>query len=107
MKQENLFSQIPESIPDEVYETLLKTGQFRLERIISLGQKTPAGEWFDQEMNEWVLLLKGNAGLLFEGDKEVRVMRPGDYMHIPARCRHRVEWTDAEQATVWLALHYK
>jgi cupin 2 domain-containing protein len=107
MNQGNLFSPIPDSIQDEIYETLLKTGQFRLERIISSGQKTPPGEWFDQEMNEWVLLLKGNAGLLFEGEQESLVMHPGDYVHIPAHCRHRVEWTDAEQVTVWLALHYK
>ncbi len=107
MKEENLFSQIPESLQDEIYETLLKTGQFRLERIISFGQKTPAGEWYDGEMNEWVVLLKGNAGLSFEGENEMLVMQPGDYVHIPAHRRHRVEWTDTEQATVWLALHYR
>jgi cupin 2 domain-containing protein len=54
-----------------------------------------------------VILLSGNAGLLFEGETEVRVMRPGDYVHIPAHRRHRVEWTDREQKTVWLALHYQ
>ena len=107
MKRENLFSQIPDSIQDEIYETLLKTGQFRLERIISFGQKTPPGEWYDQEMNEWVVLLKGSAGLLFDGGEEVLVMQPGDSVHIPAHRRHRVEWTDTEQVTIWLALHYK
>ena len=107
MKRENLFSQIPDSIQDEIYETLLKTGQFRLERIISFGQKTPPGEWYDQEMNEWVVLLKGSAGLLFDGREEVLVIQPGDSVHIPAHRRHRVEWTDTEQVTIWLALHYK
>jgi cupin 2 domain-containing protein len=107
MKPQNLFSQIPDSLQDEIYETLLKSSQFRLERIISSGQKTPPGEWFDEEMSEWVILLKGNAGLSFEGEREVLIMQPGDYVHIPAHRRHRVEWTDADQATVWLALHYK
>ena len=107
MKRGNLFSQIPDSARDEIYETLLKTGQFRLERIVSFGQKTPAGEWYDQEMNEWVILLQGNGGLSFEGASEVLTMQPGDFVHIPAHRRHRVEWTDAEQATVWLALHYR
>jgi cupin 2 domain-containing protein len=107
MNQENLFSKIPDSLQDEIYETLLKTGQLRLERIVSFGQKTPPGEWVDEETNEWVVLLKGNAGLSFEGENEVLVMQPGDYVHIPAHRRHRVEWTDAEQATVWLALHYR
>jgi len=107
MKQQNLFCQIPDSIQDEIYETLLKAGSFRLERIISFGQKTPRGEWYDQEMNEWVVLLKGSAGLLFDGEQKALVMQPGDYVHIPAHRRHRVEWTDTDQVTVWLALHYK
>ena len=91
----------------EMSETLLDTKYFRLERIISSGQRTPSGEWYDQDTNEWVILLGGNGGLLFEGETEVRVMRPGDYVHIPAHRRHRVEWTDHEQNTVWLALHYQ
>jgi cupin 2 domain-containing protein len=107
MKQNNLFSQIPDSMDDETYETLLRTGQTKLERIISAGQSTPPGEWYDQEMNEWVILLKGGAGLLFEGETQVFVMSPGDYVSIPAHRRHRVEWTDPEEKTIWLALHYR
>ena len=78
-----------------------------LERIVSTGQSTPAGEWYDQGKDEWVILLSGGAGLFFEGDEEVKVMRPGDYVFIPARRRHRVEWTDARVPTVWLALYYE
>jgi len=92
---------------DEISETLLKAEPFKLERIVSSGQATPRGEWFDQMTNEWVILLSGSAGLRFDDDEEVRVMHPGDYVHIPARKRHRVEWTDPEQKTVWLALHFK
>jgi cupin 2 domain-containing protein len=102
----NIFSKIPYFMQDEISETLLKTDDFRLERIISSGQATPFGEWFDQDSNEWVVLLSGSAGLLFEGEEEVRSMHPGDYIHIPAHQRHRVEWTDPGQKTVWLALHY-
>ena len=58
-------------------------------------------------MNECVVLLSGSAGLLFEDKAELCVMHPGDYVHIPAHRRHRVEWTDPEQKTVWLALHYE
>ena len=107
MKPRNLFSKVPDLLKDEVFETLLKTDQFKLERIISPGRATQPGEWYDQDTNEWVLLLRGRAGLLFEGKREVRVMHPGDYVHIPAHHRHRVEWTEAGQKTVWLALHYK
>ncbi len=102
----NIFLDLPEVMVQEISETLLDTRHFRLERIISSGQRTPSGEWYDQDTNEWVILLEGNAGLLFEGEMEVYVMRPGDYVHIQAHRRHRVEWTDPGQNTVWLALHY-
>jgi cupin 2 domain-containing protein len=107
MKPRNLFSKIPESMPNEIYAALLKTDTFKLERIVSAGQPTPPGVWFDDATNEWVILLRGSAGLLLEGEKEETLMGPGDYIHIPAHKRHRVEWTDRKQKTVWLALHYK
>ena len=103
----NLFAGIPENIPEEIIEILLKAPGFYLERIISAGQATPPGQWYDQETHEWVVLLSGAAGLLLEGEAQVRVLRPGDYLLIPAHCRHRVEWTDPERRTVWLALHYR
>lgn len=103
----NLFADIPEFLPEEVTEVLLKTETFRLERIVSDGQATPPGEWYDQETHEWVLLLKGSAGLRFAGDPEIRVMRSGDALHIPAHLRHRVEWTESKVKTVWMALHYR
>jgi cupin 2 domain-containing protein len=102
----NIFQDLPKVMIEEISETLLDTRLFRLERIISSGQGTPSGEWYDQDTNEWVILLEGSAGLLFGGETEVRVMRPGDYVHIPAHQRHRVEWTNPDQKTVWLALHY-
>ncbi|MBI2486220.1 MAG: cupin domain-containing protein [Deltaproteobacteria bacterium] len=105
MKVNNLFSNLSDSTM-EVFEPLLETKHFKLERIISSGQATPPGEWYDQDTDEWVILLSGSAGLLFEGAEEVYVMNPGDYVHIPAHRRHRVEWTDIKQKTVWLTLHY-
>jgi cupin 2 domain-containing protein len=103
----NLFSEIPDSMSGEIFEILLRNEHFKLERIISSGQASPPGEWFDQEMNEWVILLSGSAGLLFEGETDAYMMRPGDYIHIPAHQHHRIEWTDPKQKTVWLALHFK
>jgi cupin 2 domain-containing protein len=107
MKTGNLYFEIPDGLREEIFTPLLKTGAFTLERIVSSGQATPPGQWYDQEMIEWVILLKGRAGLVFEGEKEPRILRPGDYVLIPARCRHRVEWTEAGETTVWLALHYR
>ncbi len=103
----NLFALIPPEIPEEIFQVLLDTGHFRLERIVSAGQATPIGEWYDQDRNEWVALLTGSAGLRFADEPEPRVLSPGDYLLIPAHRRHRVEWTDPVRPTVWLALHYR
>ena len=102
----NLFDPISPEVTGEIFQVLLSTGNFRLERIVSAGQATPPGEWCDQDTHEWVALLSGGAGLSFEDEPEPRVLRPGDYLLIPAHRRHRVEWTDPEAPTVWLALHY-
>jgi cupin 2 domain-containing protein len=86
---------------------LLEHPDFTLERIVSTGQSTPEGEWCDQDRDEWVILLAGSAGLSFEGEEEIKIMKPGDYVLIPAHTRHRVAWTDEKGQTVWLALHYR
>lgn len=103
----NLFDDISVSALDEQFVTLLEAAGFTLERIVSTGQASPAGHWYDQDRAEWVLLLRGSAALLFEGETETRSLKPGDWVHIPAHARHRVAWTDADQPTVWLALHHR
>ncbi|MGH6835754.1 MAG: cupin domain-containing protein [Methylocella sp.] len=90
----------------EIVARLLEAGNLRIERIVSLGQASPPGFWYDQPWAEWVVVLAGSAGLGFEGDVEVKVLSPGDYLLIPARVRHRVEWTSKDPATIWLAVHY-
>jgi cupin 2 domain-containing protein len=102
---DNLFEAIPAEIPAEILQVLLETDKFRLERIVSGGQATPPGEWYDQDSDEWVVLLTGSACLRLEGEPDL-VLHPGDYLLIPAHRRHRVEWTDPTRPTVWLALHY-
>jgi cupin 2 domain-containing protein len=104
---DNLKNNIPDNIKDELFDTLVQTLCFRVERIVSNGHCTPLGFWFDQDENEWVILLKGSAGLRFEDQEGILVLNPGDYLHIDRRRRHRVEWTDPQQETVWLAVHYK
>ena len=101
----NLLANIPAVLPGELVETLLEAPALRIERIVSLGHVSPAGEWFDQEASEWVLLLTGSATLTFEGEGPLD-LRPGSFVHIPAHTRHRVERTDAAHPTVWLAVHY-
>lgn len=102
----NLFAAIPERLPDELFDTLLSGAAFRLERIVSHGHSTPPGQWYDQDENEWVLLLQGEAALQLEGQTDPITLRPGDHLLLPARCRHRVAWTATGTDTVWLALFF-
>jgi cupin 2 domain-containing protein len=101
----NIFGHIPPCLPAELFETLARKGAVRIERILSHGQATPEGKWYDQDQDEWVLLLAGSAGLLFEGEAEPRSLMAGDYLTIPARRRHRVAWTSPGETTIWLAVH--
>ena len=86
--------------------SLLEASYVRIERIVSMGQASPPGFWYDQPWAEWVVVLAGSAGLRFEGEAEVKVLSEGDYILIPARVKHRVEWTSKDHPTVWLAVHY-
>lgn len=103
----NIFADIPEKLPDELVEHILLKGAIRIERIVSRGHCSPKDFWYDQDDNEWVVLIKGSAGLRFADHDNLIVMNSGDYIHIGKHQKHRVEWTDADQDTIWLALHYK
>ncbi len=101
----SLFADLPTELSEELFETILSLPGIRIERIISSGQATPDGEWYDQPQGEWVFLAAGSAGLLLQGELEPRRLLPGDYLFLPPHCRHRVAWTDPEQLTIWLAVH--
>ncbi len=103
----NLFTEVPHELANEQFTQLLTAPNIVIERIVSTGQASPAGFWYDQEWAEWVIVLSGAARLLFENEAAPRRLKPGDYLHIPAHARHRVEWSDAEQPTVWLVVHYR
>ncbi len=102
----NMLSGLPQGpAPDEVVDIVLSRPHVRIERIVSTAQITPEGEWYDQEGDEFVLLVSGAARLKIEGEGSERSLQPGDWLLLPAHCRHRVTWTQAEPATVWLAIH--
>ena len=102
----NIFAGLPSAAAGEVFATIAGSADVRIERIVSRGQATADGEWLVQDRDEWVLLLAGSAVLTFEGDPQAREISAGDHLLIPAGCRHRVEWTDPERETVWLAVHF-
>ncbi len=91
-------------LPDELFTTLAAAPGVRIERILSTGQASPEGFWYDQAWDEFVLLVQGAARLQIDGEGE-RTLGPGDWAMIPARKRHRVAWTDPDAPTVWLAVH--
>jgi cupin 2 domain-containing protein len=100
----NLFNDIPEALPKELVEILAENAQVRIERIVSDGHASPEGFWYDQDQNEWVLLMSGSATLEFEN--ETVALNPGDHLQIPAHRRHRVVSTSQNGKTVWLAVFY-
>jgi len=101
----NIYSGIPEDFTEEVFEVLAQNKHVKIERIVSRGHISPDTGWYDQEQNEWVMVLKGNASISFE-DETVIHLGEGDYIHIPAHRRHRVIDTSAVTETIWLAVHY-
>ena len=105
MTKNNIFSDLPTSLDQEVFEDILKRENIRIERIISQGHSAPETGWFDQDEKEWVIVLTGSATLLFEGEDEIE-LSAGDYLMIPAHQRHKVLKTDPEQPTIWLAIFF-
>lgn len=106
MISDNLFTDLPAQLPDELVTPLLEAADVRIERIISHGHASPDGFWYDQDQHEWVIVLKGAAKLRFEGDELPVEMKAGDFVNIPAHKRHRVEWATPDMPTIWLAVHY-
>ncbi len=105
MKKQNLLLNIPAEMPDEICEELFSSADVRIERIVSKGHCSLEGDWYDQDANEWVLLVQGEGVLEFEAGEQVR-LAAGDHLNIPAHKKHRVAWTASDIETVWLAVFY-
>ena len=104
----NLFEDVSAaSAGEEAFREIFSRPGLKIERIVSRGQASPPEFWYDQAWNEWVIVLKGSATLQFDDEPFTRAQGEGDYVFIPARKQHRVEWTDPQQPTVWLAVHFE
>jgi cupin 2 domain-containing protein len=102
----NLFKNIPDNLTDEHFSALVKAENIRIERIVSLGHSSPETGWYDQDENEWVIVLEGS-GTLQYADGSKLVLNKGDYVNIPAHSKHKVSRTDPDQMTIWLAVFYR
>jgi cupin 2 domain-containing protein len=101
----NIFDAIPGNIDTEIIERIIDCENVKIERIISKGHTSPDTGWYDQAENEWVLVLKGEAVLQF-ADGSTLPMKAGDHINIAAHKKHRVQWTDPDTETIWLAVFY-
>ncbi|MEW5920012.1 MAG: cupin domain-containing protein [Bacillota bacterium] len=99
-------AELPGVGEEELHETLFQNDQrgVLIERIVSAGQASPPGFWYDQEQDEWVVLLQGRAGLAWQ-DGRAMTLEKGDWVFIPAHTRHRLAWTSQEPPCIWLAVH--
>lgn len=102
----NLLHAVPAGAASEEFIELLSNAALRIERIVSHGHASPEGEWYDEPQGEWVVVLQGAARLAFEDEAQSRSLGAGDFIDIAPHRRHRVEWTDPEVPTIWLAVHY-
>ncbi len=98
----NLLRPLPERGSGEVFDDLPAASGVRVERIVSHGDASPPGEWFDQDDDEWVLVLEGEGELEFANPIERVLLGVGDWIFIPAHRRHRV--VRSADPTVWLAV---
>ncbi len=102
----NLLTSLPDHVDHERLDEILRQDNIRIERILSQGHTSPKTGWYDQEENEWVVVLQGSGEITFEdGDKAQ--LQPGDHINIPAHRRHKVSWTDPDNFTIWLAVFYQ
>ena len=104
MKLNNIFAEIPGDLDNELMQVLQQSDNIKIQRIVSKGQVSPESGWYDQQQNEWVIVIKGEAIITFE-QTEV-AMHAGSYINIPAHTKHKVSWTHADLETIWLVVYY-
>lgn len=105
MHPDNIFDLIPDGTDEEVVDLLVQNKHIKIERIVSSGQASPESGWYDQEESEWVIVLAGEALIVFERGEDV-TLTAGSQLNIPAHRRHRVAWTSPDTQTIWLAVSY-
>ncbi len=105
MQVSNIFSATPSQLQEELFEDIVSNKNIKIQRIVSQGDSTTTDQWYDQESDEWVIVLQGSAIIIFEDEEKVQLSL-GEHIIIPAHMKHRVFWTSPNEKTVWIAVHY-
>jgi cupin 2 domain-containing protein len=105
MKTTNIYENIPKELKNELFETLISSKDIKIEKIVSQGHTSVKSGWYDQDTNEFVILLEGEATLSFEAGEDIRLQK-GDYINIPAHKKHKVSYTSTDPKCIWLAIFY-
>lgn len=106
MKIENIFNNLPIDPSQEHFTDIIHSNNVRIERIVSYAESSASKEWYDQEENEWIMVLQGSAAIVFE-DAQIVTLKTGDNILIPTHKKHRVIKTSPDEATIWLAIFYR
>ncbi len=101
----NIFKQLPQNLPEEIFDVLFQDNRIKIERILSKGHHTPPNDWYDQGHDEWVLIIQGEAYIQFFGNDTPIKLIKGDHLFIPAHQKHLVVSTKSDEITIWLAIH--
>ena len=101
MNPVNFFTHSPGPVSWVSCGDLWRQANLRVERISS--SASPDSGLYDQEQDEWVMLVEGRAVLEVAGRRVP--LSPGDYLVIPAHTPHRVLETHPEPRCLWLAVH--
>ena len=95
----NFFNTIAPREGEETITELLRHNNVTINRIAS--NRLSDGAWYDQEEDEWLMLVKGAALLLL--DNEEIQLKAGDTLFIPAQQLHKVVSTSED--ALWLTVH--
>jgi cupin 2 domain-containing protein len=105
MDKLNFFEGVSPDSKEEIFDTIIKNKNVKIERIVSTGQSSPQDFWYDQDENEWVIILEGYGEIEFF-DGSIIELQKGDSLNIPAHTKHRVNKTHLDKPTIWLAVFY-
>lgn len=98
----NIFENTEEAGEEGLFDLLQKGDHYRIERVVSVGHSSPEGLYYDQENDQWIMLVQGTATLELEG--KLVDLKAGDYLFLPKNSKHRIEKTSIEPACIWLCV---